>query len=147
MTDTPGCGGFLTGCVYDGNDSCVDEDAGCSSLKYKTNADECQSKTGALGTEKCWNGTGTNCKKRTCLDAPATSDYDSDGKCGIFLTGCVTTGAGCIASTSVCSSYSGTSVECAGFKGNSIPCLRKLACTRPIVSCTSKTDATSNKDC
>ena len=41
MTDDQGCGNFLTGCVYDGNDSFVEENAGCSSLKYKTSADEC----------------------------------------------------------------------------------------------------------
>jgi hypothetical protein len=49
MTDTTGCGIYLTGCVYDGNDSCVDEDAGCTSFKYKTNPDECQSLRGKTG--------------------------------------------------------------------------------------------------
>jgi hypothetical protein len=98
MTDTTGCGIFLTACVYDGKDSCVDEDAGCSSLKYKTSADECFSMTGKKGVEKCYNGSSGSCKKRTCSDAPATTDYDSDGECGIFLDGCLTTGAGCIAS-------------------------------------------------
>jgi hypothetical protein len=117
MTDTTGCGIFLTACVYDGKDSCVDEDAGCSSLKYKTSADECFSMTGKKGVEKCYNGSSGSCKKRTCSDAPATTDYDSDGECGIFLDGCLTTGAGCITSTSNCSSYSGTSATCAEFKG------------------------------
>lgn len=93
MTDNTGCGNFLTGCVYDGNDSCVDENLGCTSLKFKTSSDECQSKTAALGAEKCWSAaTGANCKKRTCSDAPATDAYDTDGECGIFLTGCVTKG-------------------------------------------------------
>lgn len=92
MTDNTGCGGFLSGCVYDGKDSCVDEDAGCSSLKYKTSADECQSMTGKKGLEKCYNGSLGSCKKRACSDAPITTDYDTDGECGIFLTGCVTKG-------------------------------------------------------
>lgn len=31
-----------------------------------------------------------------CSDAPKTSDYNTNAKCDAFLTGCLSTGSGCI---------------------------------------------------
>lgn len=46
----------------------------------------------------------------------------TDTECEIFLTGCKTTGKGCIDSTVPCSTYIGTRSSCLTFTGNGIRC-------------------------
>jgi hypothetical protein len=43
-------------------------------------------------------------------------------ECADFLTGCVTTGKGCIEATASCTAYIGTISSCANYVGNGIKC-------------------------
>ena len=57
----------------------------------------------------------TACRPIACTDAPiATSTIAA---CGLFLTGCVTTGKGCVATLSACNTYA-SSLGCSGLLGN-----------------------------
>ena len=45
----------------------------------------------------------TACRPIVCTDAPATTATNT--ACNTFLSGCVTTGKGCVGSLSSCNSY------------------------------------------
>ena len=59
------------------------------------------------------------CRNRKCADNTTAS---SDLECTAFLSGCVTTGKGCIEKTASCTAYFGTTSSCANYIGNGIKC-------------------------
>jgi len=71
---------------------------------------------------------------KLCIHAPST--VANDGECASFLSGCLFkgTGAGCIDSTSECTSYTGTSTACATFTGNSKKCHKTDVCADRVCS-------------
>ncbi|CAD8122988.1 unnamed protein product [Paramecium sonneborni] len=144
MADDTACESFLSGCLYDGNGSCVDKSASC--LSYTGDATTCLNFKGNNGANPCFVGSGGRCKSKACTD---DSTSTSDGDCDTFLTGCVTDGLGCIAKTAPCISYSGTTEKCLTFTGNSSAdkCTRLEACVSKSITCTSKTGVATNADC
>lgn len=111
MTSDTDCSSFLDGCIYNGGDSCVTANAGCTSYKYKTNASECRAFKGTNGTVPCYDGTSNNCKVKECSDETST-DSDTDGECSTFLGTCVYNGkpgTRCVPETDDCDTFKGTS--------------------------------------
>lgn len=54
--------------------------------------------------QKCY-WTGSTCRNLKCQDAAVT--INTDPLCDKHMTGCVTNGKGCVASTDPCSAYEG----------------------------------------
>lgn len=52
MADDTACESFLTGCLYDGNGSCVDKSASCTA--YTGDATSCLNYKGDNGTNPCY---------------------------------------------------------------------------------------------
>lgn len=95
MTDNTSCNIFLTGCLYDGNGSCVDKNASCSAYKGDS-INKCSLFKGDDGANPCsWNA-GNTCKTKECTDDTTST---TDIACGNFMTGCVTDGSGCVSKT------------------------------------------------
>lgn len=75
---------------------------------------DCESLIGLTG--KCafdTDSTAVKCKVRDCTTA--SKDLKTDTECNAYLTGCVTTGKGCVAIRPLCNTYSGTNAECSLF--------------------------------
>ncbi|CAD8205842.1 unnamed protein product [Paramecium pentaurelia] len=144
MADNNTCEDFLTGCLYDGNGSCVDKSAQCTA--YTGDATTCPGFTGGNGSKPCYKGASGKCRDKSCYDDTTS---DSDGACDTFLPGCVTKGTGCIPKTSLCSAYQGTTDKCLTFTGNSAAdkCTRLEPCISKSNTCNLKTEVTSNTDC
>ncbi|CAD8206022.1 unnamed protein product [Paramecium pentaurelia] len=145
MADDTTCESFLTGCLYDGNSSCVDKSASCTS--YTGDATSCLNYKGDNGTNPCYQGSGGKCRSKSCNDDNTST---SDGDCNTFLPDkCVTKGTGCINKTSYCTSYSGTTEKCLTFTGNSgaDKCTRLESCVSKSTTCSTKTGVTTNDDC
>ena len=80
-----------------------------------------------------------------CTDN-TTSTTDAD--CNTFLNGCVYGGAGCLASTEPCTSFTGASVDqCKLFKGASKSCWWESGSNCVDKICTHNTTATTDSDC
>ncbi|CAD8160881.1 unnamed protein product [Paramecium octaurelia] len=111
------CSSHLSICTYDGSGCYTIKDT-CS--KYtKVSASQCQNLRTISGG-RCWlsNSYGT-CVMRQCVHNTTAM---TDQECDAFLTGCKTTGRGCVTSTTSCSLYIGTTSSCLSFVGNSIKC-------------------------
>jgi hypothetical protein len=83
---------------------CIAKTEPCTSYYGTTSV--CKAFTG--NSKKCWGTSDTvtgACRDRTCADNTTAT---SDSECDAFLTGCLTTGAGCISKSSGCSAYKGT---------------------------------------
>ncbi|CAK64744.1 unnamed protein product (macronuclear) [Paramecium tetraurelia] len=144
MGDDTACESFLTGCLYDGNGSCVAKSAACTA--YTGTAITCLNFKGSSAANPCFQGVGGKCRNKTCSD-DITSQ--SDGDCNTFLPDCVTKGTGCIDKTSQCTAYSGTTDKCLTFTGKSgaDKCTRLEACVSKATTCASKTGIAGNDDC
>lgn len=87
----------------------------------------------------------SNCRSKICTNAPTLNVTDT--LCDAYRIGCVTTGKGCVATKSACSSYSGTTITCVGYigsdgycKGTNLllnsPCAPKVCSEAPIITFT-----------
>ncbi|CAD8176717.1 unnamed protein product [Paramecium octaurelia] len=111
------CADHLSTCTYDGV-SCYTMQDSCSQYTNVA-ASQCQNlKTTSGG--RCWlaYGQGT-CVVRQCTHNTTAM---TDQECEAFLTGCRTSGKGCVDSTVTCAQYIGTTSSCLTFVGNSIKC-------------------------
>ncbi|TNV71570.1 hypothetical protein FGO68_gene4687 [Halteria grandinella] len=141
------CDSYLAGCLTDGL-GCIAGTEPCASYYGTTSV--CKAFTG--NSKKCWGTSDTvtgACRDRTCADNTTAT---SDSECESFLTGCLTTGAGCISKTSGCSAYKGTQDDCSKFKGLSgtVLCYNTSAATATTAckdrACTDLA-GTSDTDC
>ena len=66
MVDDSTCESFLSGCLFDGNGSCVPKSALCTS--YTGNATTCLNFKGNDGKDLCFLGVGGKCKAKDCSD-------------------------------------------------------------------------------
>ncbi|KAM3140447.1 hypothetical protein pb186bvf_007427 [Paramecium bursaria] len=113
-------------CAYNGYNTCIQLNQPCSSY-YGTILQPCTNII-AQG-QYCANtqtpsGVPKQCKLRICSDAPNT--YISNNDCSKWKQGCVARGRvlefGCQDSSSLCSTYFGTTSECETFNGNGFKC-------------------------
>ena len=94
------CQGWISTCFSTGK-GCVASLGLCSSY---TIAAGCTGMIGSDGACTASTGAGaTACRPFVCTDAPATTA--SNTACSTFLSGCVTTGKGCVNVLAACNSY------------------------------------------
>ena len=110
------CQGWISTCLSTGK-GCATSLGLCSSY---TIAAGC---TGMIGSDgACTANTAagsTACRPLACTDAPTTTATNT--ACNTFLSGCVTTGKGCVSVLSACSSYAQT-LGCSGLVGSDGAC-------------------------
>ncbi|CAD8212927.1 unnamed protein product [Paramecium octaurelia] len=143
--DDSACEAFLTGCLYDGNGSCVAKSAACTA--YTGDATTCLNFKGSNSANPCFQGVSGKCRNKQCSDDTTSS---SDGDCNTFLPDqCVTKGTGCIDKTSLCTAFQGTTEKCLTFtaKSGADKCTRLEACVSKATTCASKTGIAGNDDC
>ncbi|CAD8156844.1 unnamed protein product [Paramecium pentaurelia] len=140
------CQAWLPTCKTNGV-SCVNITSACTTMSGTS--ESCQQLTGIKLGSKCSGNTSVNggCVDKRCQDnGTATTDAD----CKKFMDGCITTGKGCIASTTPCSGQWGNQDGCKLLTGNGKQCWSLSLTTRgPCIdrTCAHNTTATTDTDC
>ncbi|KAM3128877.1 hypothetical protein pb186bvf_019012 [Paramecium bursaria] len=107
------CSAYQNGCITNGL-GCLKQLQSCQSYQLSDNCDL------LIGTDgQCTKGE-VSCRKLLCTDAPITNIVDA--ACDTFLSGCITTGQGCIDVLGKCESYTGTALTCFNYKGTDGNC-------------------------
>ncbi|CAK67723.1 unnamed protein product (macronuclear) [Paramecium tetraurelia] len=140
------CDGFLSGCVFDGQSSCVNQEtATCGD--YFGVASFCEAvKVKSMPDKYCFGtATAAKCTIRKCEDNQDANTTDE--ACETFKTGCVSkSGTGCVDKTTInCSSQTGTSDTCPTFSSSTGKCQRYNTCLDR--ACADLTSAGSHQDC
>ncbi|CAD8107903.1 unnamed protein product [Paramecium sonneborni] len=112
------CQEWLPTCKTDGQ-NCVDITTACTIMKG-TN-DSCKQLTGIVFGSKCQGNTSIqgDCVAKRCQD---NGTAKTDEECNKFLSGCITTGNGCIERTTTCAKQWGNQSLCKLLTGNDKPC-------------------------
>ncbi|CAD8087924.1 unnamed protein product [Paramecium sonneborni] len=111
------CGDHLSTCTFDGV-NCYTMQDNCSQYT-NVSALQCQNLRTTSGG-RCWLALGQGtCIIRQCIHNTIAM---TDQECEAFLSGCRTSGKGCVDSTVPCTQYIGTTSSCLTFVGNSIKC-------------------------
>jgi len=128
---------------------CITDGTQCTNAKSCNEyIDEtmCTTSASISGILKCkWDN--NTCRDYVCTEADATLASNTD--CNAWLSGCITTGKGCILTLGACASYIGDDVACSGLKGTDGNCegiVGGANCTARVCSKAAMTLVTDN-DC
>ncbi|CAD8044190.1 unnamed protein product [Paramecium primaurelia] len=139
------CETFLSGCVTTGK-GCTSNTTLCSQLT--STQDGCSALIGNFKRCKGASDQSGECSIKFCQDNTTAT---SDSQCASYMTGCLTRGKGCIASTEPCSAYKGTQAQCNNFKGAGRTCTNTSQATSSTScierKCSDNTTATSDTEC
>ncbi|CAD8113351.1 unnamed protein product [Paramecium primaurelia] len=135
------CANNADGCLYYSN-KCIDKDT-CGSYTPQGSDDAakqtwCEGVQNDTGDFCAWDAANSKCKDRACSDKSFYTDFD----CQSYLKSCKTDGTKCVATTTACTSFNGSTEFC----NSLLDTTGKDKC-RPITTATTTSSACTNKTC